>query len=143
MPNWLRGIFPPQQLIAETTKAQDLKENAIKTWEQNEENNSEGYKVVRGDDGLPVEILETKSSSGLSYSMLLNGHKHQLPHGDDIMKGYRELTPDLQRQSRAMAQFVVAGIKLFFDPEGVSRDNQFYALYGLPFAEFVSKQNLG
>ena len=65
--------------------------------------------------------------------MLLNGHKHEFPHGDDVIKGYRQLTPVLQSQSPAMAQFLVCGFKLFFDPDGVSKDNQFYALYGHPF----------
>lgn len=132
MPNWLRGIFTHQPESAETTKIQDLKEAAIKIWEQDKENNPEGNKVVRGDDGLPVEILETKSASGLSYSMLLNGNKHKLPHGDDVINGYRELIPDLQKKSQAMTQFVVCGVKLFFDPDGVSRDNQFYVLFGRP-----------
>jgi len=112
MLNWLRGIFSPKPDNKEVANIAALKEAAIKTWEQDKGKNPDRCQVVRGDDGLPVEILETKVASGLSYSMLLNGDKHQITDGE-LMKGLRQLiNNNLYSQSEAMKQFAFSGRSL-------------------------------
>lgn len=52
-------------------------EEAIKVWEENVERNPQGYKIVRGTDGRPVEIVLEKSGKTPTFAILVNGEKQE------------------------------------------------------------------
>lgn len=133
MLNWLKGISSPEPDNKEVINVRVLKETAINAWGQDKQKNAEGYKVVRGDDGLPVEMVEIHTKPETQFAILLNNQKHSLPGGDanDPLKVIRQLVPVLQHQSEAMAQFLVCGIQLL---DYGSKGEQFYILFGHPLS---------
>ena len=70
MKDWLRNlgksVFSPKE------KERAAKESAIAAWENNPERNTEKLKVVRGADGLPVEIVIISQSEGV---FVVNGQE--------------------------------------------------------------------
>lgn len=51
------------------TKTKPTIEEAIQAWENDPKKNADGYKIVRGTDGLPVEILYKSSGK---YAIKVN-----------------------------------------------------------------------
>lgn len=69
-----RESEPSRQLIAEA---------AIEGWENDGERNPEGYKIVRGLDGKPVEVISEGAHEG-NFAILVNGKKEQFQIGGSM-----------------------------------------------------------
>lgn len=70
-----RASEPSRQLTAET---------AIEGWENDGKRNPEGYKIVRGLDGRPVEVI-SEGKPTINFAILVNGKSEPFQIGGSMI----------------------------------------------------------
>ena len=96
---WVRSLFDTRP-AGETKQAKPPVEQAIAAWENDPEKNPEGYKIVRGRDGKPVEVILVKNREPAVFAVVVNGTQEQFEFGGK-MKSLEQAFGDLM-----LSQFI-------------------------------------